>query len=122
MTTKFILHIPTGKPLKKAEKDALNADLISSFQAYGDQSVQIADSYYESKHALPEVVTYVVTLLTAIANSLAIAKAIRDFLKKQQKIKSIRIKVNDVEIELKGDMSDKEIEIEISDGKKRLES
>jgi hypothetical protein len=86
MTTKFILHIPTGKPLKKAEKDALNANLISSFQAYGDQSAQIADSYYESKHALPEVVTYVVILLTAIVNSLTIAKAIRDFLKKQQKV------------------------------------
>lgn len=121
MVTKFILNIPVGVPLKKAEKEKLNADLISSFQAIGDSSAKIEDSYYESKHALPEVVTYVVLVLTALSNIVTISKAIRDFLKKQTKAKNIRIKTDQIDITIKGDMTDEEIVKILTAGRKLIE-
>jgi hypothetical protein len=88
----------------------------------GDSSAKVADSYYESKHALPEVVTYVIVILTAIADIATIALAIREFLKKQSDIKDLRIKTKSIDITIKGNMSDEEIRKIVEEGRKIVES
>jgi hypothetical protein len=121
-STEFILRFPFGKPLKKAQKEQINADIVSAFQKVGDSSAKVADSYYESKHALPEVVTYVIVILTAIADIATIALAIREFLKKQSDIKDLRIKTKSIDITIKGNMSDEEIRKIVEEGRKIVES
>jgi hypothetical protein len=121
-STKFILHLPFGKPLKKAQKEQINADIASAFQSVGDSSAKVEDSYYESKHALPEVVTYVVVVLTAIADIATITLAIREFLKNHSDIKELRIKTKSIDITIKGNMSDEEVRKVVAEGRKIVES
>jgi hypothetical protein len=121
-STKLILHFPYGKPFKKAEKDRMIADIISSFESVGDSSVKVEDSYYESKHAMPEVVTWVLAILTAVANVATIALAVREFLKKHPDIKEIRLKTNSIDIVVKGNMSDEEMRKIVAEGRKIVES
>lgn len=125
MVTKFTLCIPTGKALKRAEKDKINQEIISAFQSMGDVSAQIEETYYESKHAAVEVITYVLAILTATADICTIALAIREFLKKEEKrIKDIQLKVSEeyTEITIKADMSDEEIRKIVAEGRKISES
>jgi hypothetical protein len=122
MGTKFVLHLPYGKPLKKTEKEQIVADIISAFKSVGDPSVKVEDSYYESKHAMPEVVTYVLVILTAFADIATIALAIREILKKRMDIKDLRIKTNSIEITIRGNMSDEEIRKIVAEGRKIVES
>jgi len=121
-STEFILHFPFGKPFKKAEKERLIANIISSFESVGDSSAKVKDSYYESKHAMPEVVTLVLVVLTAVANIATIALAIREFLKKQSDIKELRIKTKSIDIVVKGNMSDEEIRKIVVEGRKIVEN
>ena len=119
--TKLTLHFPYGKPLKRVEKDRLITDITLSFQTAGDSSVKVEDAYYESKHAMPEVVTLVLVVLTAMANIATIALAIREFLKKRPDIKELRIKTKSLDLVIKGDMSDKEIRRIVKEGRKIVE-
>lgn len=120
-STKLTLHFPYGKPLKKAEKNRMVIDIISSFESVGDSSTKVQDSYYESKHAMPEVVTWVLVVLTAVADIATIAIAIREFLKKHSDIKELRIKTKSIEITVKGSMSDEEIRKIVAEGRKIVE-
>jgi hypothetical protein len=120
--TKLELRLPYGEPIKKAKKDRLIADIISSFEGVGDSSAKVEDSYYESKHAMPEVVTWVLIVLTALANIATIALAIREFLKKHPDIKELRIQTKSIDIAIRGNMSDEEILKVIEEGRKIVES
>jgi hypothetical protein len=111
-----------SKEYKKAEKEQIIADIISAFKSVGDSSAKVADSYYESKHAMPEVVTYVLIVLTAVADIATIALAIREFLKKHSDIKELRIKTKSIDITIKGNMSDEEIRKIVAEGRKIVES
>ena len=118
MGAKFLLRFPSGKAFKKPEKERLNQEIISAFEAVGDSSVRIEETYYESKHAAAEVVTYVVVILTALANISTIALAIREFLRKEKKVKDITIKTDSVEVRIKGTTSEDEIRTIISGARK----
>ena len=120
--TKLELRLPYGEPIKKAKKDRLIADIISSFEGVGDSSAKVEDAYYESKHAMPEVVTWVLIVLTALANIATIALAIREFLKKHSDIKELRIKTKSIDITIKGNMSDEELLKVVAEGRKIVES
>lgn len=122
MGTKFVLHLAYGKPFKKAEKEQIIADIVSAFKSVGNSSAKVTDSYYESKHAMPEVVTFVLIILTAVANIATIAMAIREFLKKHSDIKELRIKTKSIDITIKGNMSDEEIRKIVAEGRKIVES
>jgi hypothetical protein len=39
--TKLELRLPYGEPIKKAKKDRLIADIISSFEGVGDSSAKV---------------------------------------------------------------------------------
>ena len=124
MVTKFLLRIPCGKALKRSEKERLNQEIVSAFQSVGDSSARIDETYYESKHAAIEVVTYVAIVLTAMADICTIAMAIREFLKKEKNCKEIQIRsdFNHTEILIKGNMSDEEIRKIVVEGRKISES
>jgi len=122
MGTKLVLNFAFGKPFKKEEKEQIITDIISAFKNVGDSSVKVEDSYYESKHAMPEVVTYVLVILTALANIVTISKGIRDFLKKHDEIKELSIASDSIEIKIKGNMSDEEIRKIVAEGRKIVES
>ena len=120
--TELELRFPYGEPIKKAKKDRLIADIISSFEGVGDSSAKVEDPYYESKHGMPEVVTWVLKILTASANIATIALAIREFLKKHPDIKELRIQTKSIDIAIRGNMSDEEILKVIEEGRKIVES
>jgi hypothetical protein len=124
MVTKFELRIPYGKALKKLEKERINQEIIDAFQSVGDTSARIDESYYESKHAAVEVITYVITVISISADICTIALAIREFLKREEKTKEIKIKtdVNATEILIKGNLSDEEIRRIVAEGRKISES
>jgi len=122
MSTEFVLHFPHWKPFKKAERERLIADIISSFNSVGDSSARVKDSFYESKHAMPEVVTLVLVVLTAAADIATIALAVREFLKKRSDIKELRIKTKSIDIAIKGNMSDEKILKIVAEGRKMVEN
>jgi hypothetical protein len=122
LSTKLDLHFPYGKPIKREKKDRLVADLISSFQSVGDSSAKVEDSYYIDKHAMAEVVTWVVVVLTTLGSIATIAMAIREFLKKNPDITELRVKTKSIDITIKGSMSNKEIQRIVTEGRKIVES
>lgn len=124
MVTKFALHIPTGKALKRAEKDKINQEIIDSFHLSGDPSVKIEETYYESKHAAVEIITYVVTVMSVTADICTIALAIREFLKKEEKVKEIKIHSDpaSTDIMIRANMSDEEIRKIVSEARKISEN
>lgn len=122
MSTKLELHFPYGEPIKREKKDRLVADIISSFQSVGDSSAKVEDSYYESKHAIAKAVTWVVVVLTTLADIATIAMAIREFLKKDSDITELRIKTKSIDIAIKGSMSNEEILKIIDEGRKIVEA
>lgn len=120
--TKLILHFPYGKPLKKNEKNKFMEELIASFKAIGVSDAKVEDSYYVSKHALPEVVTFVLVILAATANMATIAMAIREFLKSREDIKDIRLETESLQLVIKGNMSDEDIIKLVKEGRKIVET
>jgi len=62
-----------------------------------------------SKRALPEVVTLVLVILTASANIATLAMAIREFLKKREDIKDLRLETDSFRLKIKANMSDENI-------------
>jgi hypothetical protein len=120
--TKLELRFPCEVPIKKPKKDRLIEDIITSFQNVGDSSAKVEDSYYETKRAMPEAVTWVLVVLTALGNIASIALAVREFLKKNSDIKELRIQTKSIDIVIKGNMSDEEILKIIAEGRKIIES
>lgn len=121
-STQLVLRFPYGESIKKTKKDRLIADIISSLESVGDSSAKVEDSYYESKHAMPEVVTWVLIVLTALADIATIALAIREFLKKNPDVKELRIQTKSIDIVIERNMSDEEILKIIAEGRKIVES
>ena len=116
------LRFPCEEPIKKAKKDRLIADIISSFESVGDSSAKVKDSYYVSERAMPEFVVWVLIVLTTLADIATITLAIREFLKKHPDIKELRIQTKSIDIAIRGNMSDEEIRKTIAEGRKMVES
>jgi len=119
---KLVLRFPCDKPLKKDEKNRLINDLISSFKAFGISDAKLADSYYVTGRAMPEMMIYALVFLTALANIATITRAIRDFLKGHNEIKEVHLKTESLELTIKANMSDEDIIKLVKKGKEIIET
>jgi len=107
--TELTLYLPCGKPLKKNEKAMLISEITSEFKSVNLSDVTVKDSFYEVKRAMPEVIELVLAVLAATANIVTIAMGIRNFLKKREDIKEIRLKTKSLQLVINGKMSDEDI-------------
>ena len=120
MSEVITLSIPLDAPLKEAEKERFTNGIITSFGKIGIDSAKIVDSYYEEQRAAPTFFDFVMVINLA-ANLFTIALGIREFLKKEKKIKHAHLKTDSLSLYVEGNMSEETLLKLIKEGRRVVE-
>ena len=118
--TKITLSFPFNRVLKNKERETLTSSIVATFREFGNLHVKLEDFYYEEERAAPAILDLVL-VIGVVADVATIALAIREFLKGQRTDKYVRIRTKELDLHIKGNMSDDAVLKLVKEGRKTVE-
>jgi len=116
----WTLHFPYAEQIKADEKKKLIDDAILGFKSAGASEVGIVDTYYVSELSEAGMTTFVI-VLSAIADVVSVAMAIRTILKSREKNSEILLETPLMKVRINANMSDEAIVKIVKEVSKTLE-